>query len=88
MAGLCHAEAMVQDALAKALGHWMLQEQVAMAARDCPHFFRPFCPSFEITTSHETQIVDFLSSFTIDFVGPQGCQSRSGSSGTTSKEDP
>ena len=39
-------------------------------------FFWPFCPSFEITTSHETQIVDFLSSFTIDFARPQGCQSR------------
>ena len=47
-----------------------------------------FCPSFEITTSHETQIVDFLSSFTMDFVGPQGCQSRTRPAGTASKEDP
>ena len=56
--------------------------------RERPHFFWPFCPSFEITTSHETQIVDFLSSFTIDFALKQGRQSRGRPAGTTSKEDP
>ena len=42
--------------------------------RDCPRFVRPFRASFEITTSHETQIVDFLSSFTIDFALRQGAK--------------
>jgi|OM-RGC.v1.033094049 hypothetical protein len=71
------------------LGVMQMQQVANMISIDTVLiFFWPFCPSFEITTSHETQIVDFLSSFTIDFAVRQGRQSPSGRSSQTSKEDP